>query len=88
MMLDPTYTEIDAPLAQRIVPSMNWTNISLSYDILNEGTRRVQIFGTINNIFDKNPPVTPNTGVTGAQSDAGVFDVLGRRYQVGLRFSY
>jgi outer membrane receptor for ferrienterochelin and colicin len=88
LMLDSTYTEIEAPLSQRILPSMNWTNVSLSYDILNEGTRRVQLFGAVNNIFDTNPPITPNTGVTGAQSDAGVYDVLGRRYQVGLRFSY
>ena len=67
---------------------MNWTNLSLAYDILNEGSRRIQLFTSINNIFDQMPPITPNTGVTGSQSDAGSYDTLGRRYQVGVRFSY
>jgi outer membrane receptor protein involved in Fe transport len=88
LALDPTYTATDAPESLRYVRSMDWTNLSVSYEVWSRDTARVQLFATVNNLFDQDPPIVPNSGVQSTQTNSTLYDVLGRRYQVGVRFSY
>jgi outer membrane receptor protein involved in Fe transport len=45
----------------------------------------VQLFGAINNLFDKDPPVAPSSF---GPTNNVLYDVIGRTYRVGVRFSY
>lgn len=48
----------------------------------------VQFFAGIDNLFDKQPPIL-GTGLAGdANTDVGVYDVLGRRYNAGIRVKF
>jgi len=54
-------------------------NISASYDIL----KGFQLFGSINNLFDKSPPIAP--GGNGYPTNPVYFDTYGRLWRVGVR---
>ena len=66
-----------------------YTNLRFSYDIEMAGTARV--FLNVENLFDKDPPLAPGPfsffGGAG-HTNARLFDMLGRRYTVGVRFQF
>lgn len=60
-------------------------SLSGTYDVeLPEGNN-VQLWGSINNLFDRDPPLVGG-GVGGAQ--AIFFDTLGRTYRLGMRMNF
>ena len=69
----------------------NWVkpyfNFSLngSYNLKVGNLRQFQIFGSINNLFDKSPPFTGG-GISGASS--GYHDIMGRAYRFGVRMRF
>jgi hypothetical protein len=64
-----------------------YADLRLSYDLSLLGAE-TQIWGSVTNLFDRDPPITGTystfTG-TSAQYNAGLFDVLGRRFTVGVK---
>lgn len=57
---------------------LNWTG---AVNIINTGTRKVQLYALVNNLLDAKPPF-PATQL------AGFYDRIGRAYKVGLRFEF
>ncbi len=81
---DNAFTERD--IADNSIPATYYTTVSASYDLVSvEGEGRATVFGVIDNLFDRDPAIVAGTGFT-SQTQAQIFDVLGRRYTVGLRF--
>lgn len=70
------------------VSSAAYTNIRLSYSLnVLEGSG--EIFANVNNAFDRDPPLAPSWGFTGSNhSNYALFDKMGRRYTIGLRFDF
>ncbi|NIJ09216.1 outer membrane receptor protein involved in Fe transport [Sphingomonas vulcanisoli] len=68
-------------IANNRVSGAFYLNLSASVDVLKQGNRKVQFYGIVNNVTDKDPPF-PAVGVT------GLFDRIGRSYKLGLRVSY
>jgi outer membrane receptor protein involved in Fe transport len=69
------------------VPSVTYYDLRLSYDI-SVGSSTVQLYGVVNNLFDKAPPLAPSyVGLSSApiQTNSSLYDVLGRRFTVGLK---
>jgi iron complex outermembrane recepter protein len=53
----------------------------------------LRLSANVQNLFDKDPPVTPTVfdsslGQTGNQVNASLFDLLGRRYTIGVTFRH
>lgn len=67
------------------VPEIFYTNLSASYDFETYGGT-MQIYGTINNVFDQEPPLLPTTlaGV-GYPTIPGLYDLDGRYFTLGIR---
>ena len=65
-----------------------WTyvNVNASYDVWRDGDRNLQLFGVINNLFDKDPPVDAPSSF--GPTNNVLYDVVGRYYRVGVRFRY
>ena len=77
---DPNYSSTDInSINTNHVASAAYVNISASYDIL----KGFQLFGSINNLFDHNPPVAP--GGNGYPTNPVYFDTYGRLWRVGVR---
>ena len=49
---------------------------------------KVQYYLGIDNLFDRKPPLIPSGlpgNTTGAETNAGIYDAIGRRYYAGIR---
>jgi outer membrane receptor protein involved in Fe transport len=62
-----------------------YTNAYAAYNF-DAGGGRMQLYGTINNLFDQEPPLLPTTlaGV-GYPTVPGLYDLDGRYFTVGIR---
>jgi iron complex outermembrane recepter protein len=58
-----------------------YMNLGASYNIIDDGDKKVQIYGLINNLTDRAPSF-PATAV------AGLFDRIGRFYKIGIRTNF
>jgi outer membrane receptor protein involved in Fe transport len=62
-----------------IVPSYTLVNAGASYDFGSKGQRR-ELYLTVNNLFDRAPPYPAN--------GSAYYDLMGRAFKVGARFSF
>jgi outer membrane receptor protein involved in Fe transport len=56
-----------------------------SYNMNVANLKKFEVFGSINNLFDKTPPFTGG-GISGASSQ--YHDTMGRAYRMGVRMSF
>jgi len=56
-----------------------------SYDVQVQGTRQFQVFGSVNNLFDKDPPYAGGY-LSGASPQ--FHDIYGRSYRMGVRVRF
>jgi iron complex outermembrane receptor protein len=85
--LSATYNLNGWDVANNHVPSVTYYDTRVSYDIP-VGSSTLQLYGVINNIFDKAPPLAPSyVGLSSSpvQTNQSLYDVLGRRFTVGLK---
>lgn len=68
------------------VGAWTYVNLNASYEIWRDGDRGLQVFGVVNNLFDKDPPVALPSSF--GPTNNVLYDVLGRRYRIGVRFQY
>jgi len=52
-----------------------------AYTLQDRGTRKLQVYGNIDNLLDKQPPIV-------AITSQGAYDLIGRAFKVGVRFTY
>jgi outer membrane receptor protein involved in Fe transport len=76
------------------VPSYQVFSLSGSYMFENLGVlSSLQIFGVVDNVFDRDPPVAPGSGpVTPSNANGGTnavyFDTQGRTFRLGVRTTF
>lgn len=76
------------------VPSATYVNLAMSYAIaLGKGdARTVEIFGSIDNLFDVKPPIAPGGGANGLltpyPTSPVFFDTFGMRWKTGIRVQF
>ncbi len=68
------------------VPSMTYVDLNGSYDIVANADYKMQVFGVVNNLFDKEPPndLPSSYGVT----NPVLYDVVGRAFKLGVRVTF
>jgi outer membrane receptor protein involved in Fe transport len=71
-------------ISDNTVPAALYLNLSAQYDLVRDGDKRVQIYGVVNNVLDKDPP----EGAGGFASGFVNYDLLGRLYRAGVRFNF
>ncbi|TIX50504.1 TonB-dependent receptor domain-containing protein [Alteraurantiacibacter aquimixticola] len=81
----PTY-----PLADNEIPAVFYMDARFNYDFELAGSD-AQVYLSVNNLFDKDPPVIPGYGfftAAATQTNTALHDVLGRRYTLGVRLKW
>jgi iron complex outermembrane recepter protein len=76
-------------VANNHVPSVIYYDMRMAYAIP-IGSSTLELYGVVNNLFDKSPPITPNYVALGSnpiQVNSTQYDVLGRRFTVGFKLS-
>ena len=73
------------------VDSVFYTDLRFGWTKDLAGGTSLEIFGNITNLTDEDPPVTPwwsNFAGNAVQTNALLFDLLGRRYTAGIRLQF
>lgn len=72
----------------RVSPAY-YTDLHLAYNFDVHDTA-LELFGSVTNLFDRDPPIAANHSAFGGsvQTNAALFDVLGRRFVVGARLTF
>jgi iron complex outermembrane receptor protein len=89
-VLDVKYVQ-GVDIDRNTVPSIGYTDLDLKYTRPAQGGwPLIEIFGHVTNLFDRDPPIVPNyTDFTGATpTNKTVYDVLGRRFNVGIKVRF
>ncbi|SFR88987.1 TonB-dependent receptor domain-containing protein [Sphingomonas jatrophae] len=65
-----------------------YTDLSVRFTVPH-GKGNMELFGTVNNLFDKDPPLIPGTipGVN-IPTNIAVYDFIGRAFTAGVRFRF
>ncbi len=69
-----------------LAESVTYVNLNAQYRVWQGGDRHVELFGVVNNLFDKDPP--KNLPSSFGPTNNVLYDVIGRSYKVGLRLTY
>lgn len=76
------------------VKGRTYFGLAMSYEIpigTSGGDQAVEVFGAIENLFDKKPPIAPGGGGLGGSNyptNPVFFDTFGSRFRAGLRVRY
>jgi outer membrane receptor protein involved in Fe transport len=80
---DPNYDSTDPnSISNNHVDSAVYVNLAASFDI----TKEIQLFGSLNNVFDKDPAIAP--GGNGFPTNPVYFDTYGRTFRIGARVKF
>lgn len=69
------------------VRAVTYVDLRLGYEF-EYGDAQLELFGNVTNLFDADPPLTPSYSAFlgySTQHNSSVYDVLGRRFTVGVR---
>ena len=66
------------------VPGLAYWNMQIRYNLIQEGSRTLQLWASADNLFDKDPPI-----LAWSMSQAGgiPYDFVGRTFKIGARFT-
>lgn len=87
---DPNYSPtLINSISDNTVASAYYVSLAMSYAMpLNREASSLEVFGVINNLFDRDPPLAPGGGGGGGSNyptNPVFFDTLGAQFRVGLR---
>ncbi len=71
------------------VPAYGIVNLNVSWDVISDGAKRVQVFGNVSNLFNHAPPLLPGTGIPGGFGQWPIGDDwIGQYFTGGVRFRF
>lgn len=91
---DPGYASTrENSVTTNRVSGATYVNLAMSYEVpLGKGSEpHVELFATIDNLFDRKPPIAPGGGVPGGTvypTNPVYFDTFGTRWKAGMRLTF
>jgi iron complex outermembrane recepter protein len=77
-----------ANISDNDIPSITYLDLSLQYSLRDLGTTKIQVYGKVNNVFDKDPPVAVSTVQNLPPANTRLYDTFGRTFATGVRMSF
>lgn len=82
---DPSYSPtLSNSVNRNRWPQSVYYTLSAQYDLIDEPGRKLQLFGVVNNVLDKDPPLVAGVLFTGGSP----YDTIGRSFRAGARFQF
>lgn len=81
--LNVTYVE-GVDIADNDVPSRTYVDLNARVKL----TKAIELYGTIDNLFNAAPPLTPNAVTAPSYASSVFYDRIGRTYAIGARFRF
>ncbi|WP_374593997.1 TonB-dependent receptor domain-containing protein [Sphingosinicella sp.] len=81
--IEPGFTSKDLDVLR--AKGRLYFDISAEHSIVEKGENSVVLFAAVQNLLDKDPPIT---GVGGYGTTRALYDTIGRTYNIGVRFQF
>jgi iron complex outermembrane receptor protein len=85
---DNTYEYTANAIADNDISSRTYFDATVQYQFQLQSIDRLQVFGRVVNLLDKDPPVIGNGNVNAAPTNTALYDTAGRTFIVGLRVDF
>ena len=82
-LFNPTYVE-GVDIDDNTVPSRTYIDAAFSYRM----DEHVEVFGKVENLLDKDPPITTSSLISPQAASSVLYDVRGRYFSMGARVSF
>jgi len=82
--VDNLYGPADIP--DNHVPSRFYVDTSINYTLYSNKRRELALYGIVNNLFDRDPPIVVSTFISPQATNPRLYDVIGRSFVLGVRF--
>jgi hypothetical protein len=72
------------------VPAFIYLTASTAYRLKTSGSRSVELFAVVNNLLNTDPPMIPSGaagGINESSTNGQFYDVVGRFFRAGVRFT-
>lgn len=88
-LYDNTFGPSQLSEEDNLIEDVHYTDVTLTYDLPWDQAQRTQVFVSVNNLFDRDPPIVPTGAVTTPRATNGyIYDMIGRYYTVGARLRF
>jgi len=79
-----------APLARDVqnFSGRTYVDLGVGYDFAASWGLKTQVFGRVNNVFDKDPPIISEPYPVAPMTNYMLYDTIGRTFQIGFRVNY
>ena len=77
-------TSLSNSINDNSMPGMAYWSLQLRYDVIRQGSRSLQVYASADNLFDKDPPAA---SIVMTQGGGIPYDLIGRTFKVGARFT-
>ena len=74
--------------AQNNIDAVTYVNLSAYYNLNIAGVESAQLYLGVNNLSDKEPPISPLRFFNHLTTNAGLYDVIGRQWFAGVRVQF
>ncbi len=76
----------DADIDDNSIKGRTYFDLAVQYDIVpREDGRKLQVYGVVQNLLNRDPPIIPSQVLP---TNAVFYDMIGRTYKIGIRFSF
>lgn len=65
-----------------------YLNLGFNYALSRSSGEPIQIFGQVNNVFDRDPPIIPDSHPQSLITNYTLYDTIGRTFMIGFRMKY
>lgn len=65
-----------------------YLDTSIEYALIDRDDMQVRLFGSIENLLDKDPPIMPADFIAPLATNPILYDVIGRQFNFGVRFRF
>jgi iron complex outermembrane receptor protein len=80
---DPNYNiAASNSINQNLWPEALYFNTYVQYDLIDQDHRKLQLYANVDNLLDKKPPIVA------ISLPGSAYDLVGRAFKLGMRFSY
>jgi outer membrane receptor protein involved in Fe transport len=87
-LYNKTFGPAQLSTADNEIEEVFYTDATVTFDVPT-GLDRSQLFLTVNNLFNQDPPIVPTGAVTFPRASNGyIYDLIGRYYTAGIRLTF
>lgn len=65
-----------------------YLNLGFNYALSRSSGEPIQVFGQVNNVFDRDPPIIPDSHPQSQITNFTLYDTIGRSFMFGVRMKY